>query len=230
MLRPNGSYAVGHSDQGFGHLVGAGIEHTESKYNFSAIGQWGTRGFRQVGMQPEELPRNRQTILTAGYNLGALGAVSATRVVQDQRGQPFAEVLTLSYNVPIARFANFSLNFQRIPGENGSTGIHAAFVVPLGELTSASIAADHTRTHATGKLENVQSYLLQKSPPFGDGYGYRVQAREKDVLAAGTLQTPVGVYTAEGSYSADGKRIVYSVWERRAGSRRLAVTTLPPAI
>ena len=199
----SGSYAVGHSDQGFGHLVGAGIEHTESKYNFSAIGQWGTRAFRQVGMQPDELPRNRQTILTAGYNLGALGAVSATRVVQDQRGQPFAEVVTLSYNVPIGRFANFSVNVQRIPGDNGSTGIHAALVVPLGELTSASIAADRTRTHATGKLENVQSYLLQKSPPFGDGYGYRVQAREKDVLAAGTLQTPVGVYTAEGSRTGD---------------------------
>src|SRR5205085_6840749 len=58
----SGSYAVGHSDQGLGHLVGAGIEHTESKYNFSAIGQWGTRAFQQVGMQPEELPRNRQTI------------------------------------------------------------------------------------------------------------------------------------------------------------------------
>jgi len=194
---------MGHSDQGFGHLVGAGIEHTESKYNFSAIGQWATPAFRQAGMSTDELPKNRQTTLTAGYNLGALGAVSATRVVQDQRGQPFAEVLTLSYNLPIGRIASFSLNVQRIAGENGSTGIHASLVVPLGELTSASVAFDHTRTHATGNLENVQSYLFQKSPPFGDGYGYRVQAREKDVLAAGTLQTPIGVYTAEGSRTGD---------------------------
>ena len=199
----SGSYAVGHSDQGFGHLVGAGIEHTESKYNFSAIGQWATNAFRQVGMAPEELPRNRQTTLTAGYNLGTLGAISATRVVQDQRGQPIAEVLTVSYNLSIGRIASFSLNVQRIPGENGSTGIHASLVVPLGALTSASIAADRTRTNATGKLENVQSYLLQKSPPFGDGFGYRVQAREKDLLAAGTWQTPIGVYTAEGSRTGD---------------------------
>jgi len=201
----SGSYAVGHSDQGFGHLVGAGVEHTESKYNFSAIGQWATREFRQVGMAPDELPRNRQTILTAGYNLGALGAVSATRVVQDQRGQPFAEVLTLSYNVPIGRIANFSVNVQRIPGDNGSTGIHAALVVPLGELRSASVAVDRTRSNATGNLENVQSFLLQKSPPYGDGYGYRLQARERDLLAAGTWQTPIGVYTAEGSRTGDNQ-------------------------
>lgn len=199
----SGSYAVGHSDQGIGHLVGAGIEHTENKYNFSAIGLWATPAFRQVGMGVDELPRNRQTTLTAGYNFGMLGNVSATRVVQDIRGQPFAEVITLSYNLPVGRIANFSLNVQRIPGPTGSTGIHAALVVPLGELTSASIAADRTRNHATGDLENVQSFLLQKSPPFGDGYGYRVQAREKDLLAAGTLQTPVGVYTAEASRTGD---------------------------
>lgn len=199
----SGSYALGQSDQGVGHLVGGGIEHTEQKYNFSAIGQWATREFRQVGMAPDELPKNRQTILTAGYNFGAVGSVSATRVVQDQRGQPFAEVVTLSYNVAIARMANFSINVQRIPGENGSTGIHAALVVPLGELTSASLATDRTRTHATGNVETVQSFLLQKSPPFGDGYGYRVQARDKDLLAAGTLQTPIGVYTVEGSRTGD---------------------------
>ena len=199
----SGTYALGHSDQGVGHLVGAGIEHTENKYNFSAIGQWATSAFRQVGMQPDELPKNRQTTLTAGYNFGAPGAISATRVVQDVRGQPFAEVFTLSYNLAIGRIANFSLNFQRIPGENGSTGIHAALVVPLGELTSASLAVDRTRNNATGGFENVSSILLQKSPPFGDGYGYRVQARDKDVLAAGTLQTPIGIYTAEGSRTGD---------------------------
>ena len=199
----SGTYAIGHSDQGVGHLVGAGIEHTETKYNFSAIGQWATPAFRQVGMGADELPKNRQTTLTAGYNLGTLGAVSATRVVQDQRGQPFAEVVTFSYNVPIGRIASFSVNVQRIAGENGSTGIHASLTIPLGELTTASLAADRTRTNATGKLENVQSLLLQKSPPLGDGYGYRVQAREKDLLAAGTLQTPVGIYTAEGSRTGD---------------------------
>jgi outer membrane usher protein len=199
----SGSYAVGHSDQGFGHLVGAGIEHTESKYNFSAIGQWATRAFRQVGMAAEELPRNRQTILTAGYNLGTLGAVSATRVVQDQRGQAFAEVVTLSYNVPIGRIATLSVNVQRILGENGSTGVHAAFVIPLGELTSAAVAADRTRSHATGNVENVQSVLVQKSLPYGDGYGYRLQTREKDFLAAGTLQTPTGLYRAEATRTGD---------------------------
>ena len=199
----SGTYAIGHSDQGVGHLVGAGIEHIESKYNFSAIGLWATPAFRQVGMSADELPKNRQTTLTAGYNLGGLGTVSATRVVQDQRGQPFAEIVTFSYNVPVGRIASFSVNVQRIAGENGSTGIHASLTIPLGELTSASLAADRTRTNATGKLENVQSVLLQKSPPFGDGYGYRVQARDKDLLAAGTLQTRVGIYTAEGSRTGD---------------------------
>ncbi len=199
----SGSYALGHSDQGFGHLVGAGIEHAENRFSFSAIGQWTTSGFRQVGSLTGDPTLNRQTTITAGYQLGLFGSISATRVVQDFRGQPNAEVLTLSYNVPVARLANFSLNVQRIPGPAGSTGLHAALVIPFGELTSAALAIDRTKSNATGDTENLQSLFVQKSPPLGDGYAYRLQLREEDVLASLSLQNAYGVYTAEGSRTGD---------------------------
>jgi len=199
----SGTYALGHSDRGMGHLVGAGFERTGSALSFSAIGQWSTADFRQVGMLGDEQSRNRQTTLNVGYRLGVPGYVSATRVVQDIRGQPVAEVITFSYSVAIGKLAYFSVNLQRIPGPGGSTGLHAALSIPLEDLSTVALAADRTRINATNNVENVQSVFVQKSPPYGDGYGYRLQLREEDALGALTLQNSKGIYTVEGSRTGD---------------------------
>jgi outer membrane usher protein len=197
------TYALGQGDQGVGHLVGTGLEHTGSRFSFSAIGQWATSGFRQVGSLENELAIARQTTVTAGYQFGLFGSVTATRIVQDVRGAPSAEVRTLSYSVPFGRIVNFSLSLQSIPGPSGSTGVHAAFVVPLGEMTTSALTMDRTRSNSTGNLESVVSAFVQKSPPLGEGYGYRMQVREQDLLAGLTMQTAVGTYTAEASRTGD---------------------------
>src|SRR3954469_777898 len=154
-------------------------------------------------MFAEEEPRVRQTTVSVGYQLGNFGSVTATRVVQDVRTEPRAEVLSFGYNVPIGRIAFFSLTAQRIPGPFGSTGLHAAISVPLDPLTTASLNADRARNNATGEFENVQSLFVQKSPPAGDGYGYRAQFREEDVVGALTFQNSKGVYTAEASRTGE---------------------------
>jgi outer membrane usher protein len=197
------TYAVGRSDQGFGQLLGAGFERTGRALSFSAIGQWATPGFRQIGTLASDPARNRQTTISAGYQLGVLGSLTATRVVQDLRGEPRAEVQTFSYNLAVGRFANFSLILQRIPGPFGSTGLHASLAIPLTELTTASLSVDRARTNLTGEADTAQSVSIQKSPPLGDGYGYRAQFRDKDALGALTLQNSKGVYTVEGSRTGD---------------------------
>src|SRR5207248_1305061 len=112
-----------HSDDGLGQLVGAGFERTGGDLTFAGNGQWATNRFREVGTNANDLRRARQTTLSVGYNLGVLGSVSVTHVVQDLRGQPNAEVVTLFYNVQMGRSASFNLSLQRIPGPFGSTGM-----------------------------------------------------------------------------------------------------------
>jgi outer membrane usher protein len=197
------TYAVGHSDQGFGHLLGAGFERIGRALSFSAIGQWGTNHFRQVGSLADEPSRVRQTTVSVGYQLGLMGSVSATRVVQDLRGEPKAEVLTVAYNVPIGRIASFSLSAQRIPGPLGSTGMHASISIPFAELSTAALTVDRVRNNLTGELDNAQSLFVQKSPPLGDGYGYRATVRDQDFLGALTFQNSKGVYTAEANRTGD---------------------------
>ena len=199
----SGTYAFGHSEVGSGQLVGAGFERTGRALSFSALGQWTTNGFRQVGTAADEPARPRQTTLSVGYQMGSLGSVTATRVVQDFRDEPRAEVLTFAYNVPIGRVASFSLTMQRIPGPFGSTGLHASISVPLANMTSGAVTVDRARSNLTGEVDTSQSLFMQKSPPLGDGYGYRAQLRDQDFIGAVTLQNSKGVYTAEGSQTGD---------------------------
>jgi outer membrane usher protein len=81
--------------------------------------------------------------------------------------------------------------------------LHASITVPLDPLTTVSLNADRVRNTPTGELDNAQSLFVQKSPPAGDGYGYRASLREQDVLGAVTLQNSRGVYTVEASRTGE---------------------------
>src|SRR5207247_1546820 len=135
----SGTFAGSRSEAGVGRLLGLGVEHLSGSISVALQTQVTSPDFRQTGMEPNELPRRRQTFGTIGYAMGPLGSLSATYGIQQFRDQAQAEIATLTYSLPL-----------------------------------------------------------------GNGYGYRVQRRNEDLLGSYSLQTGVGTYVLEASRPKEG--------------------------
>src|SRR5436853_10865 len=200
----SGTFAGSRSEAGVGRLLGLGVEHLSGSISVALQTQVTSPDFRQTGMEPNELPRRRQTFGTIGYAMGPLGSLSATYGIQQFRDQPQAEIATLTYSVPLGKVGNLSLTALRSYGAAGVTTVFATVTIPLGELTSGTVTFDRTRDSATGATSENRTLVLQKGLPLGDGYGYRVQRRNEDLLGSYSLQTGVGTYVLEASQPKDG--------------------------
>ena len=199
----NGSYAASRGDAGTGHLVGYGFEHSSRVFSAGFQTQLTTPEFRQSGLAEGELPRRRQSVASLGVSFGALGSTSLAYVIQEFRDRPEQEVATLSWSVPLQRFANLTLAASRSYGPAGATTVFAALAIPLGNLTSASLVSQRTRSELTGETTDAHSALVQKSLPLGEGWGYRVQARDTDLLAGAALNSSRATWTAELSHARE---------------------------
>ena len=200
----NASAALSRSEHGTGHLFGYGFERNARPFSLALHTLLADSDFRQAGMAPEELPRRRQSVAAAGVQLGWAGSLSATHIVQRSRSQPSLEVLTLAYAVPLARFGQVSVAAVRTAGAGGGSALFATLAVPLGETTSASAGLERIRANDAPRAEYRRMAALQKSLPPGEGYGYRVQARDDELYGSYSLQTGVGTYGAELATSDDG--------------------------
>ncbi|TMI14947.1 MAG: fimbrial biogenesis outer membrane usher protein, partial [Betaproteobacteria bacterium] len=200
----SGTFAGSRSEAGVGRLLGLGVEHLSGSISVALQTQVTSPDFRQTGMEPNELPRRRQTFGTIGYAMGPLGSLSATYGIQQFRDQAQAEIATLTYSVPLGKVGNLSLTALRSYGAAGATTVFATVTIPLGELTSGTVTFDRTRDSATGATSENRTLVLQKGLPLGDGYGYRVQRRNEDLLGSYSLQTGVGTYVLEASRPKEG--------------------------
>ena len=200
----SGTFAGSRSEAGVGRLLGLGVEHLSGSISVALQTQVTSSDFRQTGMEPNELPRRRQTFGTIGYAMGPLGSLSATYGIQQFRDQAQAEIATLTYSVPLGKVGNLSLTALRSYGAAGATTVFATVTIPLGELTSGTVTFDRTRDSATGATSENRTLVMQKGLPLGDGYGYRVQRRNEDLLGSYSLQTGVGTYVLEASRPKEG--------------------------
>jgi len=199
-----GTFALSRSDRGTGRLLGYGVEHLAASLSLSLQTQLTSPDFRQTGMTATELPRRRQTIGNVSYAMGTLGSLSLSYAIQQFRDQPTAEVSTLTYAVPLGKVANLSLSALRIYGPTGATTFFLSFIVPFGELTSGMVTIDRTRSTATGLQSSNHTLAVQRNLPLGEGYGYRLQERNGDLLGSYSLQTGVGTYVLEESVPKAG--------------------------
>jgi outer membrane usher protein len=196
--------ALSSSDAGTGGLLGFGFERGTRLYSLAFQNTVTGRAFRQSGMLHGELPRRRQTVANTGLQLGALGSFSLTHIVQDFRDQPKVEVATLAYSFPLGRLGQLGISAVRTLGPTGGSAVFVTLALPLGEAVSASASLERVHANDTGTTETRRTLVAQKSPPLGEGYGFRVQARDKDLYGSWTQQTRVGIYTAEAATADEG--------------------------
>ena len=195
----NGSLALSDSEHGDGRLLGYGFEHNARRFSASLQTVGASRDFRQAGMQPAELPRRRQRVVNVGLQLEALGSVSFTRAFQDFYDSESIEVSSLAYSLPLGRLGQLGLSAIRTSGPGGGTALFVTFAMPLGEATSASLGLERTRSAASGESEERVTAGVQKSPPLGEGFGYRLQVRGSDLYGSYRRQTAFGAYDLEAA-------------------------------
>jgi outer membrane usher protein len=200
----SGTFAGSQGEAGSGHLIGAGVERLTAGVSVAAQAFFASAGFRQIGMAPNELPRRRQLLGTISYAMGERGSLSAAFTRQDFRDQPPVETTSLTYALPILKTANLSVTFLRSAGASEASSVFATISIPFGELTSGTVVMDRTRDATTGVTESNTTVTAQKALPAGDGYGYRLQLRNRDFLGSGSLQNGYGTYTLEASQPREG--------------------------
>jgi outer membrane usher protein len=199
----NASVALSDSERGAGSLLGYGFEHNGRRFSASLQSVHANREFRQAGMQPAELPRRRQHVVNVGLQLEALGSVSFTHAFQDFYDRESVEVSSLAYRIPAGRLGQFGVSAIRTSGPGGGTALLATFAMPLGEATSASLSLERTHSAASGERDQDATASLQKSPPLGEGFGYRLQLRGSDLYGSYRQQTAFGAYDLEAARQGD---------------------------
>ncbi len=202
----NATGALSHSDQGAGRLLGYGLEHNSRWFSAGLQSTVTSSGFRQSGMAPEELPRRRQTAANLGFQFGALGSLSVTHATQEFRdGPPPIKVTTAGYSVPLRNFAQLNVGAVKTHGAGGGVALFTTLAVPLDAATSASVG--YERSDTAGIKDNTRNVVLQRSLPLGEGYGYRIQARNDDLTARFELQTAYGRGSVEAYKPEEGEGV-----------------------
>jgi outer membrane usher protein len=200
----NGTAALSNSERGIGQLLGYGFEHYASPLGISLQTHVTSPEFRQIGMTDTELPRRRQTSANATYTMGNWGSLSLGYAIQQFRDSPTAEVATLSYAVPLGNLGNLSLSMIRSYGAAGATSAFLSLTVPFGEQSSAMVTGDRTRVNATGLVDRNLTAVVQRNLPLGDGFGYRLQDHNGDLLGSLSLQNGAGTYMIEQAVPKEG--------------------------
>ncbi len=194
--------AASHSGAGNGALALLGIERQARPWSFGARTQWTSSGFTQAGMLPQQRPPIQLSSVTASYAAGAAGSIGIAYVNQHSRDQADARVATLSYSVALGSMGFFNVSALRSMVGGPSTTIYATLSTPLGASTYASLSTQWVRAGSSGNSHDFAA-TLQRNVPMGEGYGYRLLARE-DGFREGTytLQNNFGTYTAAAAQSA----------------------------
>jgi outer membrane usher protein len=189
--------ASGGSD-GSGVLGGAGFQRQTGRLSIFAQALWSSSSFRQIGATPENPVPLRQLTASVGYQMDRFGSANVTYVAQDFRTKENVHIASAGYSVAIGPWAFLGLTASKVFGEHGSVQFGATLTVPLGERTIAATGYNATRRSAQSNSSDT-SVTLQRSVPFGEGYGYRVVAHtlNNQLEADGIWQNNYGTYEVD---------------------------------
>ncbi|MHC5717090.1 MAG: fimbria/pilus outer membrane usher protein [Nostoc sp.] len=140
------------------------------------------------------------TSLSRNVSLGLQYALSDYR----DRGQ--SNRISLFNTIRVSHRANLSINLSRSsqPTESPINEIFIGFNYSLGNATSANVSQS-----ISSETKAVTTLSLQKSPPVGEGFGYRLQLSpsEEQLPGNGTLtyQAPFGIYELNYDHNSNGE-------------------------
>jgi len=202
-----------------GALVAAGFQRVAERLNFGFSGTYATRHYRDIAAL-HGAPVPKATLdASLGYQLGrwgSLGLAYNRRIARPEqaadeplREAPSIELITGSYNVLLANFANFHATGFTDLRDKAVYGFGAGLSFPLGRAGHASLGASLDRGGLTRSADLVRS--VQRS---GD-FGYRLRVAD----GAAPQRSAVGEYLAPWGHVSAGVEHFSGQLAARAGAR-----------
>ena len=186
-------------DGATGTLVAAGVDRRSGFISFAVNSQWTSADFRSVGVSADApLPR-LQMSASLGLQTSELGSLGVTFVRQAFRSGQDLRVLSAGYSRAIGSLATLNIAAVKTYGVDGSLAVSAILSIPLGTRDSASIEQNVVRQSATSNRDDT-TVTLQRSLPAGEGYGYRLLARNSSEVTGNlSLQNNYGALALDAT-------------------------------
>lgn len=167
--------AQGGNDAGSGVLTGVGFEHRGRILSFVLNTEFASDGYRQVGDTAfSNSPITQRSLAQIGANLGRAGSLAVAWASQHFQSEPSQQVVSLSYNVPIANHGFFGITASHISGDQPNNSIYANYTIALDSRRSFS--TDEISTRQGGAADDRLLATVTQTAPVGPGNGWRLSA------------------------------------------------------
>lgn len=194
----NGAAAYSSGEDGQGVLFSTGVERKGRRWSYGIRATWADADFRQLGLNKNQPAPTRVVTASAGGRLAGNLSLSLTYSELAQRDgtdNRFANV-SLSTRLGPRLFLRGSL-LRDLDTREDIVSLSVA--LPLGRRTSATV---NHRREDSGHSSRLQ---LQRNPPRGTGFGYRLST-EANRQDRNRYQAQLQARTEVGSYQVEAVR------------------------
>lgn len=189
------------SQTGAGSLALIGIDRMTPTWSFGARTQRVSSGFVQLGMDEPAAVPTQESSANLSYVMGRRGTLGVAYVSQISHQADDVRIASVSYGVGVGQAATLSVAvLANLSGEK-NLRLYAMLSIPLSASLSLGASVQASRG-ASGSGRGDYSATVQRNLPSGDGYGYRLQARNGGTEAALSLQNRLGTATLDVAQNA----------------------------
>jgi outer membrane usher protein len=169
----------------------AALQHSSLRHGFTLRGEGASRGYRQIGQEPNALAYRRQLSGSYTYSserLGALG-LGFARVASYDQGT--LSTYSANYSVRVGERSSLSFNVVHVSGQPGgaasATSVGVSLLVPLEKQLTLSASASHRNGQSDGYVSANQGMsdvtgLSWRTP---GGPAHRAELRRRRPLLPG---------------------------------------------
>lgn len=158
-----------------GELAEFGFRRQAQYLSFGASLRAASEDFTQLGNPPGHVPDALQTRAFTGLAMGRAGSVTLSHVNRQPRQGPDVAFATLLYSVNLSRFAHLTVSaLEPIDGDLERSAT-VTISIPFGRHSTAQLGGTYRDDSSGG------SAGIQRNPPEGTGFGYRLFAEDGPV-------------------------------------------------
>ena len=184
--------AFSSSDIGTGHQLAAGFERRSGAMSVSARTQHADNKFQQTGVDNSLVMRRLDNVFW-NYRLDGTGNIGLSYTLYERASMDTIRVLGLSFSTFRSGWGSLLFSAYRAVGPEKNYTLGVFWVIPTSRDISANVL--HSTTQNSSPMTVLQ---VQRSAPYGEGIGWRLQAAINAAQQASAInQTKYGLVRAE---------------------------------
>ncbi len=213
------SLAAGLSHDGdhVGAQFAASIERRTTQGSITLRSERADSRYRQLGVDPGMSTRSLDSVF-ASYRFDGIGSLGASYTRRQQRlSSSVTEIIGLSFSTRRTSLGSVIFSALQSRGDDSSYSLSVYWMLPIDREVNASLS--HI---ANQRIPDTTLLQVQKSAPYGEGIGWRLQtAINAAQQAAVHVQTAQGTFRAEAAsfQGQDSARLGFSGGMARLGDR-----------